>query len=497
MDATIKETVPGINLARRTVQGGFWVLLARSVKWGVQFARTVVLARLLAPDDFGMFGVAFLSLNLLETVSTTGMRTALIQKKESIRPDLDTVWTIELVRATGIALALFFCGPAIASFFNTPAAGPLVKVTGLAFLFQSLSNIAVVFYEKEIEYDKYFLLETARAASEFITALVAFFIFKNVWALMLGRIAGEMVYCVASYLIHPYRPKFSCDWEKAKHLFAYGKWILLSSILIFTAIQADGFFVGKFLGVMTLGLYQMACKFTNLISTEMAFPVLKVTYPAYSKIQENKTRLKDAYLKVLQVIAFCAFLMALILWILAGNLVSTLLGPTWAPAALILRILVFSACLRAFQRTLAQMAKALGRPDIQTKANIMQVAILAVFIYPGAAYLGAAGVALVVTLQGAAAFLMLAGRVLPMIRLPYKMFFALIGRQLLAGFPAGILLYVIQRQWPVTLVTLGFEALLATLLYVGMTRVLCRSAYQTLIRLKSELLHPAWDSHIR
>lgn len=491
MNATIKETIPEITLTRRTVRGGLWVLLARSVKWVLQFVRTVILARLLAPDDFGLFGMAFLSLNLLEMVSVTGMWAALIQKRESIRPYLDTVWTIELIRAAGIALALFFCAPAIASFFNTPEAGPLVKVTGLAVLFQSLSNIAVVFYEKEIEYEKYFQLETARAVSELMVALASFFIFRNVWALMLGRIAGEMVYCVTSYRIHPYRPKLSCDIEKARHLFAYGKWILFSSILIFTANQGDGFFVGKFLGVITLGIYQMACKFTRLISTEMTFPVLKVTYPAYSKIQENKTRLKDAYLKVLQIIAFFAFLMALILSILADNMVLTLLGHTWASVAVILRILVFPACLRAFQRTLAQLAKALGRPDMQTKVNILQVVVLAVFIYPGAVYLGAAGVALVVSIQSAAAFLMLAGMVLPMIDLPYKVFFALIARQLLAGCPAGILLFVIQRQLPANLITLGFEVLLVTLLYVGTTRIFCRSAYQTLFKLKSELLNSA------
>ncbi len=491
MNAIIKETGPEITLTTRTVRAGLWVLLARSVKWVLQFVRTVILARLLAPDDFGLFGIAFLSLNLLETFSVTGMRAALIQKRESIRPYLDTVWTIELIRAAVIALALFFCAPAIASFFNTPEAGPLVKVTGLAVLFQSLSNIAVVYYDKEIEYDKYFQLETARAVSELMVALVSFFIFRNVWALMLGRIAGEMVYCVTSYRIHPYRPKFSCDIEKARHLFAYGRWILLSSILVFTATQADGFFVGKFLGVMTLGFYQMAYKFTNLISTEMVFPVMKVTFSAYSKIQENMTRLKDAYLNVLQVIAFFAFLMALILSILADDIVTSLLGHTWAPVAVILQILVFPACLRVFQRTLAQMAKAIGRPDVQTKVNILQVVLLAVFIYPGAVYLGVTGVALVVAVQGAAAFLMLAGIVLPMIDLPYKVFLKLIARQLLAGCPAGILLFVIHRQLPANLVTLGFEVLLVTLLYVGTTRMLCRSAYQTLFKLKSELLNSA------
>ena len=334
-------------------------------------------------------------------------------------------------------------------------------------------------------------METARTVSELLAALVAFFIFRNAWALVLGRIVSEMMYCVTSYLIHPYRPRLSLDLDKAKHLFAYGKWILFSSILIFVVTQGDDFFVGKLLGVMTLGIYQLAYKFTNLISTELAFPVLKVTYPAYAKLLDDQIRMKDACLKVLQVVAFFAFLMALILSILADNIVLTLLGRTWDAVTVVLRILVFPACLRAFQRTLVQMAKALGRPDVQTRVNILQVVLLAALIYPGAVCFGTAGVALVVSIQGAAAFLMLAGLVLPRINLPYKVFFSLIARQLLAGCPAGILLFVIQRQLPVNLITLGFEVILVTLLYVGTTRILCRSVYQTLIRLKSELSNSA------
>jgi lipopolysaccharide exporter len=486
-----------MDLTKRTVRGGLWVLLARGVKWALQLGRTVVLARILFPNDFGLFGIAFLSLNLLDTFSRTGLWTALIQKDEAVESYLDTAWTIEIIRAAAIATGLFFASTGIARFFGLPEAAPLVKAAGLVIILQSLSNIAVVLYEKELAYDKYFTLEAARTLSEFIVALAAVFVLRNVWALMLGRIAGEAAYCAASYLIQPYRPGISLDLKKAGPLFTYGKWIMFSSILVFCITRGDDLFVGKVLGGVILGLYQMAYSFSALISTEMAFPVLKATFPAYSKIQYDLKQIKHAYVKVLQVISFLAFLMAFILLVLADNIVLTLLGQKWAPTAVLLRILVIPACLKAFQRTLVQLAKALGCPEVQVKVNTVQLIILALCIYPAAAYLGAAGVALAVLIQGVAAFVWAAGLVIPRIALSGREFAAAIARQLAAASISGAMLFLIQRRWPYNGFTLCLEVVLGTLLYIGMTGLLHRDVFQTLRSLSSGVFKTATRYEIK
>jgi lipopolysaccharide exporter len=485
MNATSKKMLGEENLTRRTLRGGLWMLLGRSCRWCLGLFRTVVLARLLAPDDFGLFGIAFLALGMLETFSRTGMWEALVRKSGDINPYLDTVWTIGLIRAAGIGTLLFFSAPAIASFFNAPGAEALVQASGLILALQSLSNIGVVFFEKEIEYGRVVTLEVSRTLVELLAAIASYFIFRNAWALMTGRISGELAYCLLSYRIHPYRPKLSLSPGSAKVLFSYGKWILFSSILFYSVTQGGDFLVGKVLGVTVLAFYQMAFRFSSLISTEIMMPVLKVTLPAYSKMLNDPQRLRQAYLKVLRVVSFIVFLVGFLQWTLAESFVGALLGKNWASVAGLLRILIFPACLRALQRTLVQLAKAMGHPDVQTKAGVLQVVILAILIYPAALYGGASGVAFVVLIQGAAGFLWLACMVIPMARLSYREFMSPVSRQLLAAGVAAVVLFSVGQHLPDTLGALCIQGVLGVLFYLCMTRMFCRDVIQTLWSLTS------------
>lgn len=482
------------NLTRRTLRGGLWVLMGRGCRWGLALIRTIVLARLLAPDDFGLFGIAFLALGMLETVSKTGMWAALIQKSGDIESCLDTVWTVGLIRAGCIGIVLFFAAPVIVSFFHAQGAEALVQATGLVVALQGLSNIAVVYFEKEIEYGRYTILEVSRALVELTAAFVAYSIFRNVWALMAGRIAGEMVYCLLSYRIHPYRPKLSFSPKIATDLFSYGKWILFSNVLFYIVTQGDDFLVGKVLGVAVLGVYQMAFRFSGLISTEVVLPVLKVTFPTYSKLQHDRQRMKQAYLKVLQAVSFIVFLVGILQYTLADSFVGIILGEAWSPVTGLLRILIFPACLRALQRSLVQAAKAMGHPDVQTKVGVIQVLILVALIYPAAMSGHASGVALVVLLQGAVGFIWTIRRVAPMLRLSYREFWSPVSRQFLAAVISGVGVISLRQLLPENLWNICIEGLAGIVLYSGITRLFCRDAVRTFWSLKPG---DGWGNYIR
>lgn len=479
MDAIQNRTDSVTNLSQHTIKSGGWVLLVRIIHWVLQFVRIIVLARILAPHDFGLFGIAFLLLSLLDTFSRTGLWEALIQKNDDIRQYLDTVWTLGVVRGAAIALVLFFSAPAIAAFFNAPEAEAMVKIIGWAMVFQGLSNIGVVYFDKSLEYHKYFLLMALTAVADLVVTLIVALIYKNAWALVAGCLAGALAGCIASYFLHPYRPKFSLQIKKAGNLFSYGKWIWGSSILVYLTTQADDFFVGKMLGIAALGFYQMAFRFSSLISTEIIFPLLKVTFPAYAKIREDIPRLKYAFQNVVKIIAFLVFFMAVLLFVLADNIVFTLLGETWAPIVIILRILIFSACCRAMQRAFIQLAKALGFPGIQTKAIFLQLIIFSIFIYPGALYLGTTGVALVVLIQNIVSLPWMLRMVLPKIDLPYNVFLLPIIKQGSAAIITGLLLFFIQQQLTQGVFSLCVEIFLAVFVYICISRLLCRDFFET------------------
>ena len=387
--------------------GGFWVFSLRIVQQLFDLTRLVILARILAPDDFGLMGIALLTMATLETFSQTGFQAALIQKKEDIRSYLDAAWTVLIFRGIMVFAILYFAAPLAASFFDTPQAKSIIQVIGLSVLFQAFTNIGVIYFQKELEFNKEFIYQLAGTLADFIVAISTVLILKNVWALVLGKLAGSAVRCFVSYLIDPYKPRLSSDVAKAKELFGFGKWILGSSILIFLLTQGDDIFVGKLLGATALGFYQMAYKISNMPATEITHMISRVTFPAYSKLQYDIPKLREAYLKVLQITAFLSFPIAGMIFVLAPDFTKLFLGERWMPMVPAMQMLCLFGVTRALNGTMGSIFQGIGIPKIITFGSGFQLLILTVIIYPLTKKWGIMGTSLAVIIPNALVFVYL------------------------------------------------------------------------------------------
>lgn len=390
---------PGETLSQRVVKGGFWVFFLRIVNRGFSLIRLIILARILSPNDFGLMGIALLTMSTLETFSQTGFQQALIQKKEDIKTYLNSAWTVLILRGFILFVILYFIAPYAAIFFKAPEAKPIIRVIGFSILFQAFTNIGVIYFHKELEFNKEFIYQFAGTLADFIVAVSAVLILRNVWALVLGLLAGNIVRCFVSYLIHPYRPHLSKDLGKAKELFGFGKWIMGSSILIFLITQGDDIFVGKLLGTTALGFYQLAYRISNMPATEITHVISQVTFPAYSKLQDNIPKLREAYLKVLQVTAFLSFPIAGLIFILAPDFTKIFLGEKWMPMVPAMQVLVFAGLVRSIAATTGPIFHAVGKPKIDTKWQIVRLFVIAILIYPCIIKWGILGASIVVFLS--------------------------------------------------------------------------------------------------
>jgi len=402
--AEVKKTIndlakPGKNLSQRTVRGGFWVFSLRIVQQIFGLARLIILARILAPHDFGLMGIALLTMSTLETFSQTGFQAALIQKKKDIESYLDGVWTVLILRGLALFGILYFAAPLAASFFDAPEAKPIIQVIGISVLLQAFTNIGVIYFQKELEFNKEFIYQFAGTLADFIVAVSAVLILRNVWALVLGLLAGNAARCFVSYIIHPYRPHLSLDLGKAKELFGFGKWILGSSILIFLITQGDDIFVGKLLGATMLGFYQLAYRISNMPATEITHVISQVTFPAYSKLQDNIPKLREAYLKVLKVTAFLSFPIAGLIFVLAPDFTKIFLGEKWMPMVPAMQVLVLAGLFRSIAATTGPIFHAVGKPKIDTRWQIARLFVIAVLIYPCTIKWGILGTSVVVFLS--------------------------------------------------------------------------------------------------
>ncbi len=397
ISSLIKSNRSDDSLYQKTVKGGFWVFTIRIIGQLFNIGRLIIIARILAPSDFGLMGIALLIMMILETFSQTGFQQALIQKKKNIESYLDVVWTVLILRGLVLFGILYFCAPYAATFFNIPQAKSIIQIVGFSIILQSLTNIGVIYFQKELEFNKQFIYQLSGTLADFIVAVSAAFLLKSVWALVFGILVGNFVRFIVSYLVHPYRPHLSFDLEKIKELFGFGKWILGSSILVFLLTQGDDIFVGKFLGVIALGFYQMAYRISNIPATEISHLIATVIFPAYSKIQDALPRLREAYLKVLQLTVFLSFPIAGLIFVLAPDFTKIFLGEKWMPMVPAMQVLALYGILRAIGATTGVVFMAVGKPEIRTKTQFAALVLLAILIYPLTMRFGILGTSMAVT----------------------------------------------------------------------------------------------------
>ena len=385
-------------LSGKVAKSGLWVFALSVSDASLGLLKLLIVARLLAPSDFGLLGVAFLIIATLDTFSQTGLDTALIQMKDDIKDHLSSVWSINIIRGFILYIILFVSAPYVGAFFDSPESTVIIRVVGITIFLRNFTNAGIIYFHKELEFNKHFICGFSSTIVNFIVSVIAAFMLKSVWALVFGQLADCLTSVVASYFFRPHRPRFILDISKVKNLFRFGKWIFVSSILFFLLSQGDDFFVGNLLGVTALGFYQMAYKISNMPAVEITRVISKVTYPAYSKIQDNLHRLRDAYLKTLKITAFLSFPMAGLIFSLAPDFTIIILGEKWMPMVPSMQVLVLWGLIRSIGATAGPIFYSIGKPEILAKLQSFQLILLMVFLYPLTIQWGILGTSLAVVL---------------------------------------------------------------------------------------------------
>lgn len=363
------------RLGWRVIRAGAWNL-GLNISTGVlSLVRIVVMARLLTPRDFGIFSIALVVIAAFDAFTQTGFDSALIQKKSEVIEYLDTVWVVQLIRGIFIALAIFLLSHPAASWFSESTAAPLLQLVALVPLLKGFENIGTVLLPRELEFDKQFRLSISETITDIVVSVGAALIWRDAIALIIGLAAGRAARVLVSYLIHDYRPQLRFEIVKFRELQQYGRWVFLNNIIYFVALRGDKALVGKLLGPVLLGAYEIAWRISEVVTRSISNVVAEVVFPTYAKIQDQPDRLQNAYLMVLESIAPIVIPGGMVLTVMARPLVALMLGPAWAPIADILPLLAWSGVVRAIAGTGGSLYLALGKPYRDFMMNFVRVII--------------------------------------------------------------------------------------------------------------------------
>ncbi len=381
------------TLRQKVFRSGFWVLLGQGCKQLGGVLRVVILARLLAPEDFGLMGIALVTLGFLETFAETGYQSALVQRTGDIQPYLNSVFTVQVLRGLALGLILLTGAPWAGSFFKNPEAVPLVQSVALIVVFRGLINPGVVVLQRELNFRKQFIWNITEFGTGLILAIGLGFWLRNAWALVLSSIGATAVQAAMSYVVAPIRPGFGWRWPLIRELSQFGKWMMGLNCIVYLSLNLDNVAVGRILGTAALGFYQVAYRIANLPATEISKVASIVAFPVYAQLQEDRTRTERFFFANLAVVVLAGLPLVFVCVFLGEPLVKLVLGEKWLPAVSILQVLSLYGQLRMLSAVGGPLFQGLGRPAYDTKMNLIRLFVLAALIFPLTTRWGAVGAA--------------------------------------------------------------------------------------------------------
>ena len=370
------------NLIQLIIHGGFWLSALQVTNTFLTFAKKVILARLLAPHDFGLMGIALIAMMGMEQLSIIGIRPALIQNRRNTDEYLDSAWTVQVIRGIILFVIVFTIAPLVAAFFNNSEVTVIIRVMATIGLLTGFRNIGIVYFEKELEFNKEFVYQISGEIVGGITAVSLAIIFRNVWALVFGVLAADVVRCVMSYLVHPYKPKLNLDWVKVGKLLTFGKWVFGYTVIGFLSMKGADIFLGRTLGLSILGFYQMAFFIAMIPVTQFAPIISGVLFPTLSKLQEDIQNLRESFLTALEAVVFLALPISVGILLLGFDLTRLFFGEKWMPMVSALRIIAVAGFFHAITKIIAQLFKAIGRPNVLFWLELTRVGIMGSVMFP-------------------------------------------------------------------------------------------------------------------
>lgn len=365
-----------------TIKGVTWVGAFRGFTRVIAFARMAILARILIPAQFGLFGIAMLVLAFLEILVETGINVFLIQEKENIDEYINTAWVVSIIRGLIISLVIFLAAKPISIFFEAPGSLNLLCLLALVPLIRGLINPSIVKFQKELRFQKEFWFKSSIFLFDAGVTVILALTIRSASSLVWGLIAGAVLEVLLSFIYTRPIPKFSLEVVKIRRIISRGKWMTGAGIFQYLFRQGDDAVVGRILGTTSLGLYQVAYKISSLPISEVADVAARVTFPVYMKISKNRKRLKGAFYKTLLVVSVLAIPFGLIIFFFSREIILVILGDQWLEAVPVLKVLSIYGIIRAIINPSLTVFLAVKKQELVTLVTFISILGLAVSIVP-------------------------------------------------------------------------------------------------------------------
>ncbi len=435
-----------MDLRKKVVEGLGWSAAASLVNQALNAGTKIIVARLLFPADFGVFAMALILINFLSLFTGFGFMSAMIYKKEDPEKTLGTAFMLSFVFGAILFVVSFFSSGFIASFFNHSELKLMIEVLSVCFIFDSLSYIMSGSLLKNLEFKRKTIVDVVSACLYgFLVIMLAYLEF-GVWSLIIGYIVQRLVVILLLLIISPQKLRFVFDKEIAKEIMHFGKYVAATSLFAWFIISIDNIVVGKMLGDESLGYYSFAFTIASLPVLSITHIFNTVFHPVYASLQDDKARLKKAYLQSMEISLLFILPITIGLYLTAEKFVLVLLGEKWASMIIILKILSIYCIFRAVCSHISQLLEGIGMPKNASLLLLAESIILLILLMPGIYFFGLVGVAFAVLLARAISMVLHIIQLNRVFSVSIKEYAYFFWKNALAALVMGIIVFV-EKQF--------------------------------------------------
>ncbi|MGR7609164.1 MOP flippase family protein [Klebsiella aerogenes] len=385
-----------MSLREKTVNGAKWSAIATVASIGISFLQITLLARIIEPHQFGLLTISMLVIMIADTISDFGISNSIIQRKNISEVELSTLYWINVMIGLLVFFLVFVLSGLISDLLNQPEIKPLVQLLAFAFIIIPHGQQFRALLQKELEFSKIGLIETSSILIGFAitmcSALYYPFAITAIWGYLCMSICKTLMFAVVGRKI--YKPILRFNYKSVSSNIKFGAYLTADALVNQLNSNIATVILSRSLGAVIAGGYNLAYNVAVLPPSRLNPILTRVLFPAFSKIQDDKEKLRTNFYKLLSFVGLINFPVLLGLLTVSDNFVITIFGEKWQFITPILQILCIVGLLRSIGNPIGSLLMAKARVDISFKFNVFKLFLFIPSIWIGAIYFGGIGAAL-------------------------------------------------------------------------------------------------------
>ena len=371
------------SLQGQIVSGLGWQLTGNLLSQAFSFVVPLILARLIAPSEYGVVALMTIFLSLSQTLIDGGFGNALVQKKELTQTDICSIFYFSIVMGSVLYLLLFFTSPIIAHFYSQPILKWLLRVSSLNLVLFSILTVPNALFQRRMQFRKYTLIHLVCTIISGSISMVLAWRGLGVWALVLPSVFAQILLTILLCFHIDWHPTLNFSWRALGQMFKFGGKLLSANLINAFFTNIYGLLIGRFFKPEDLAFYNRGNSLPGMITSSLRSTIGKVFFPAWAKLQDERDKLRESLRQAIRVYCFVLFPCLTILMVCGSSVIEFLIGARWLPAVPYLWIFTAVQAFEPLMYLNMQAFIAIGASGLYLKLELIKKICLILGLFLG------------------------------------------------------------------------------------------------------------------